>query len=204
MLAKELTTPGRRTAFSVEAGQLRASVTSGFEERLTREILQSERTRMLLVAWWSGALATAFPVFVLVSRQDYARIFGTAWTAWAVQFAAVFVLLATYELVIRQVVGRRLEKGKTLPRPLRVLNAFVETSRPRLPTVIAPPLVYPVSPLPTAAAYLYPVFIVLSTLRLDFKLSVFTGCVAAVEYVILSAGLVPGSGVAPGALPLMR
>src|SRR5262245_3979692 len=200
MLAKALSTPGRSTDFSVEAGQARASGTSGFEERLTREILQSERTRMLILAGLSGALATTFPVFVLVSRQDYARIFGTAWTAWAAQFAACFVLLATYELVIRQVVGRRLEKGKTLPRPLRFLNAMVETSVPSILIVIASRQVDPVYPLQSAAAYLYPVFIVLSTLRLDFTLSVFTGCVAAVEYVALSTVFVPGSEVAAGTL----
>jgi adenylate cyclase len=200
MLAKALSTPGRSTDFSVDAGQARASGTSGFEERLTREILQSERTRMLILAGLSGALATTFPVFALVSRQDYARIFGTAWTAWAAQFAACFVLLAIYELVIRQVVGRRLEKGKTLPRPLRFLNAFVETSVPSILIVIASRQVDPVYPLQSAAAYLYPVFIVLSTLRLDFKLSVFTGFVAAVEYVILSAVFVRGSEMAAGTL----
>src|SRR5215813_261541 len=80
MLAKALSASGRSTDFSIEAGQVRASGTSGFEERLTREILQSERTRMLILAGLSGALATTFPVFALVSRQDYARIFGTAWT----------------------------------------------------------------------------------------------------------------------------
>ena len=56
---------------------MRASGASAFEERLTREILQSERTRMLILAWLSGSLVATFPVFALVSRQDYARIFGT-------------------------------------------------------------------------------------------------------------------------------
>ncbi len=55
-------------------------------------------------------------------------------------------------------------------------------------------------PLESAAAYLYPVFIVLSTLRLDFRLSVFTGCVAAVQCVALSFMLVRGSEVAAGTL----
>jgi adenylate cyclase len=80
------------------------------------------------------------------------------------------------------------------------LNAFVETSIPSILIVIASRQVDPVYPLQSAAAYLYPVFIVLSTLRLDFGLSVFTGWVAAVEYVILSAVLVRGSEVAAGTL----
>jgi len=167
------------------------------EERLTREILRSERTRMLILAGLSAALAVVFPALVLVFRQNYVRIFGTT---WALQVVAVFVLLATYELVIRQVIGRRLEKGQTLPQRLRFLNAFVETSVPSILIVIAARQVDPVYPLQSAAAYLYPVFIVLSTLRLDFRLSVFTGCVAAVEYVALSVVLVSSSEVAAGTL----
>ena len=197
MLAKVLTTRGRSADFSGEPVQVGASGNPGFDERLTREILQSERTRMLIVAGLSGSLVVIFPVLVLVFRQNYARIFGTA---WAVQVIAVFVLLATYELVIRQVVGRRLEKGKFLPRRLRFLNAFVETSVPSILIVIASRQVDPVYPMQSATAYLYPVFIVLSTLRLDFRLSVFTGCVAAAEYVVLSAVFLRGSDVAAGTL----
>ena len=133
-----------------------------------------------------------FPVYALRSG-----IFGTA---WALQVVAVFVLLASYELAIRQVVGRRLEQGKTLPRRLRFLNAFAETSVPSILILLGSRQVDPVYPLESAAAYMYPVFIVLSTLRLDFRLSVFTGCVAAVEYVILSFALVGRSEVAAGTL----
>jgi len=168
-----------------------------FEERLAREILQSERARMLILAGLSASLVVVFPALVLVFRQNYVRIFGTV---WALQVVAVFVLLATYELVIRQVIGRRLEKGKTLPRRLRFLNALVETSVPSVLILIGSRQVDPVYPLESAAAYLYPVFIVLSTLRLDFRLSVFTGCVAAMEYVILAFALVGGSEVAAGTL----
>jgi adenylate cyclase len=165
---------------------------SDLEERLTREILQSERTRMLILAGLSGLLVVTFPVHALRSG-----IFGTA---WALQVVAVFALLACYELTIRQILGRRLEQGKTLPRRLRFLNAFVETSVPSIVMLLGSRQVDPVYPLESAAAYMYPVFIVLSTLRLDFRLSVFTGGVAAVEYVILSFALVGGSEVAAGTL----
>ena len=186
------TRPDRSADFSSEPGQVGASGDLGFEERLTREILQSERTRMLILAGLSGSLVVTCPVYALRSG-----IFGTA---WALHVVAVFVLLASYELAIRQVVGRRLEQGKTLPRRLRFLNAFVETSVPSILILLGSRQVDPMYPLESAAAYMYPVFIVLSTLRLDFRLSLFTGCVAAVEYVILSFALVGGSEVAAGTL----
>src|SRR5262249_8852670 len=173
-------------------GQVGASGDLGFEERLTREILQSERTRMQILAGLSGSLMVTFPVYALRSG-----IFGTA---WALQVVAVFALLACYELAIRQVVARRLHHGKTMGGRLRFLNAFVETSVPSILILLGSRQVDPVYPLQSAAAYLYPVFIVLSTLRLDFQLSVFTGCVAAVEYVILSAVFFRGSGVGAGTL----
>lgn len=173
-----------------------ASGDPGFEERLTREILQSERTRMLILAGLSGWLVVTFPVYALMSG-----IFGTA---WALQFVTVFVLLASYELAIRQVVGRRLAQGKTVPRQLRFWNAFVETSVPSILMLLGSRQVDPLYPLESGAAYFYPVFIVLSTLRLDFRLSVFTGCVAAVEYVILSFVLVGRSEVAAGTLLSVR
>jgi adenylate cyclase len=166
-----------------------------FEDRLAREILQSERTRMLLLAGLSGVLVVVFLALVLVFREEYARLLGTA---WVLQVAAVFVLLAGYELTIRQIVRRRLEQGTTLPRPLRFWSAFVETSVPSILILLGSRQLDPVYPLQSAAAYLYPVFIVLSTLRLDFSLSVFTGCVASVEYVTLSQVLGRGSEVAAG------
>ncbi len=168
-----------------------------FEARLTREIMQSERTRMLILAGLSGSLAVLFPALALVARQNDARVFRTA---WVLQVLVVLVVLACYELAIRHVIGRRLEQGKTVPRGLRFLNAFVETSVPSVLIVIGSRQVDPVYPLQSAAAWLYPVFIVLSTLRLDFRLSVFTGCVAAVEYVVLSAVFIRGSEVATGTL----
>jgi len=173
---------------------------AGFEEQRARAILQSERTRMLILAGLSGAVVVIFPLafLVLTLRQDPgARVLGTE---WALQVLAVFVLLTGYELTVRRVVGRRLAQGQSLPRPLRFVNAFVETSVPSLSIVIGSRQVDPIYPLQSAAAYLYPVFIILSTLRLDFRLSLFTGCVAAIEYVVLSAMFAGSSRVAAGTL----
>ena len=189
--------PSRTADVSGDPGHPGVSVDPSLEERLTREILQSERTRMLILAGLSGSLVVVFPALVLVFGQNYARIFGTA---WAVQVFAVLVLLASYELAIRQIVGRRLEQGKTLPRWLLFWNAFVETSVPSILVLLGSRQVDPVYPLQSAATYLYAVFIVLSTLQLDFRLSVFTGCVAAAQYVVLSAVVVRGSEMAAGTL----
>src|SRR5260370_40801176 len=105
MLAKALTTPRRSVDFSGDSDHLGASGDLSFKVRLTREIIQSERTRMLILAGLSGSLVVVFPARVLVFRQNDARIFGTA---WGLQAVWGLVLLAGYGLAMRQVVGRRL------------------------------------------------------------------------------------------------
>ena len=195
MLAKALTPLSRSADFSGDSRQPGASGDPDFEERLTREVIQSERTRMLILAGLSGSVVVISPVFVFVFREEYARLFGIA---GVLQIGALFVVLAGYELGIRHVVGLRLALGKTLPRPLRFLNAFVETSVPSILIVLVSRHVDPTYALQSAATYLYAVFIVLSTLRLDFRLSALTGLVAAAEYVVLCAALLRNSEVAAG------
>ena len=70
--------PSRTADVSGDPGHSGVSVDPSLEERLTREILQSERTRMLILAGLSGSLVVVFPALVLVFGQNYARIFGTA------------------------------------------------------------------------------------------------------------------------------
>jgi hypothetical protein len=146
-----LTTPSQTADVSGDPIHPGVSVDASLEERLTREILQSERTRMLILAGLSGSLVILVPALVLVFRQDYARILGTE---WAVQVVVVLVLLASYELAIRQIVGRQLEQGKTLPRWLRFFSAFVETSVPSILILLGSRQVDPVYPLQSAATYL--------------------------------------------------
>ncbi len=167
-----------------------------FEEEFRREIFQSERTRMAILAGLFTALAVQFPLLVLVFREHYLRIFHTPEAiAW---IAAVFAGLAVYELAVRALVGRLLAHGRTPPIALRYLSAAIETSVPSLVVIIAARYVDAVYALEGPAGLLYAVFIILSTLRLDFRLSVFTGVVAAGEYLALAAFYVPESSGAAG------
>ena len=86
MLAKTLTT-SRTADVSGDPDHPGVSVDPSLEERLPREMLHSERTRMLILAGLFGSPVIVFPALVLVFGQNYARIFGTA---WAVQVFAVW------------------------------------------------------------------------------------------------------------------
>ena len=112
---------------------------------------------------------------------------------------AAIALLLCYELAIRYLLGRWLRRGKGVPDALRYLNAFVETSVPSILIILVSREIDPLYVLQSPLGLLYAVFIVLSTLRLDFRLCAFTGLVAAAEYVALSFAYLGGSGLLGGA-----
>jgi adenylate cyclase len=170
---------------------------ASFEEHLAREIIHSERMRMAILAALLGALIAFYGLGYALSRDDNLLRFLTP--AVFLYIIATVALLLIYELVLRHLIGRWLQRGKAVPGALRYLNAFVETSVPSILIVLVSREIDPLYVLQSPLSFLYAVFIVLSTLRLDFRLSVFTGLVAAVEYVALSFAYVGiGSGAAAG------
>jgi len=170
-----------------------------FEDHLAREIIHSERMRMAILAGLLGVLIVFFGLLYALLREDYQQIFSRP-KAFN-QAGAMIALLLCYELGIRHLIGRWLREGRAVPSVLRYLNAFVETSVPTILIVLIARAVDPVYVLQSASSLLYAVFIVLSTLRLDFRLSVFTGVVAAVEYVALSYAYLGGGGSAAAGTP---
>ena len=169
---------------------------ASFEEHLAREIIRSERTRMAILAGLLGSVAVFFPLFAFSHRAYYLETFGSP--AAGITIVSVCAALVAYELLIRRVLGRWLEGGRPLPPALRYLNALVETSMPTILLALVSRHIDPVYALQGPGAYFYAIFIVLSTLRLDFRLSLFTGIVAAAQYLALFAFYVPHSTVAAG------
>ena len=150
---------------------------------------------MAILAGLFASLSLVLPLLVLVFHEHYLRIFESNRTV--VRVVAACLGLVAYELVVRRIVGRWLARGHAPPRALRYWNALIETSIPTLFVVLAARDVSPLTALDGPPGYLYAVFIVLSTLRLDFGLSLFTGLVAAAEYLVLVAVYVPGGGLPP-------
>jgi len=160
-----------------------------YAHALRREILRSEQRRMRVVAAilvFMLCVTSAAVVFMPELRQ---RMFPDGIAAW-MPLAGIgpFVL---FELVALTVLRYRLATDRDFPQAARFANALVETSMPGviiyvLANHMEPQLVFGFWP-----PLLYFVFIVLSTLRLDFWLSLWTGAVAAVELFALAAILLP-------------
>lgn len=177
---------------------------ASFEEHLAREIIHSERMRMAVLAGLLGVLIVFYGLGYALFREDNLLRFLTP--AVFLHIIAVIALLLCYELAIRHLFGRWLRRGNGVPGAFRYLNAFVETSVPSILILLVSRELNPQYVLQSPLSLLYAVFIVLATMRLDFRLCVFTGLVAAAEYVALSFAYI-GAGRAvvgggAGAAPL--
>ena len=106
--------------------------------------------------------------------------------------------VAGFEFHVLYATEKMLREG-TRPSALRGYGyALVETSLPTLVILYYATIVGPMQALLMPMAFVYFVFILLSTLRLDFALSAFTGLVAAAEYaaVALFWGIDPSATAA--------
>jgi adenylate cyclase len=152
---------------------------------------------MAILAGLLGVLLAFYGLAYVQFRNDYLLRFLTP--AAFFYIIAVIALLLCYELAIRYLLGRWLRRGRSVPGALRYLNAFVETSVPSILILLVSREINPQYVLQSPLGLLYAVFIVLATLRLDFRLCVFTGLVAAAEYVALSFAYIgAGGGVGGG------
>jgi adenylate cyclase len=172
-----------------------------YAHALRREILRSEQQRMKIVAAVLVLILCTTSIGVAILPGLVQRLFPGGIAPWT-PLAAIgpFVL---FELGALTVLGRRIAAGKDFPQPARFANALVETSLPGviifvLARHMEPQLVFGFWP-----PMLYFVFIVLSTLRLDFWLSLWTGTVAAIELFVLAVMLLrldPSTGAAEQSL----
>lgn len=144
------------------------------------ETILSERLRARILSVLFLAASMLFLFLTAILPEDYEKVFGGGPTRY--QLTGLAFAVALYEYALNHIIRIREHRGKMLPEPVRYWNALVEISIPTLGMLILsnsiPPLLTLVSPL-TA---LYFVFIILSILRLNVLLSLWTGFLAAVQY----------------------
>ena len=153
---------------------------AAFERSLAREILVAERLRATLLAVLPTAAMLAF-LSISAAYPDAV----TALMHGKFDRAPVGLFLcavAGFEFHVLYATERMLRSGVRPSAARRYGYAFVETSLPTMVIVYYATILGPVQALLMPSAFVYFIFIVLSTLRLDFFLCAFTGLVAAAEY----------------------
>ena len=100
-----------------------------------------------------------------------------------------------------RIISRHLRLDRDVPVFRRYLGALIETSMPTIALALHIDSMGPVQALGFVVPLTYFIFIILSTLRLDFWLSTFTGFVAAAELFCMAMFYHPAGGTDPRAGP---
>ena len=162
---------------------MKQSAFNKFEKEFSKEILLNERFRLYIIASIFLIIVLYLLTLLFFFKDIFNQYFGGKNPLyWVVLILGFFALRS---LIVRKIWNRWLTKEKKLPEVLRYINSFLEVSIPTIIIIIiafeSQSMVILLSPV----VFLYFIFILLSTLELDFKLCIFTGLIAAIEFILL-------------------
>jgi adenylate cyclase len=154
-------------------------MSADFDHALMREVMRTELVRIKV-------LIAAVAILVIVVGTMYALDVDAVKRAWhgrlrPEHFLVVIGPFVLFELWVYRVISRHLELDRDIPAFRRYVGAFVETSMPTLALALHMDSLGRTQALGYVVPLGYFIFIILSTLRLDFWLSAFTGLVASAE-----------------------
>lgn len=156
-----------------------AEVSDDFQRVLTREILKTELVRIKALIVTTSILTLALWSFYIFAPEQLNELWhGKFKPAYLYITLVPFIL---FELFVHAMVKRQLKLDRDLSIFRRYLSAFIETSTPTIALALHIDNMGSVQALGYIVPLSYFIFIILSTLRLDFWLSTFTGFVAAVQ-----------------------
>ncbi|MGE9007335.1 adenylate/guanylate cyclase domain-containing protein [Leptospira interrogans] len=159
-------------------------VSADFQRALTQQILRTELIRIKALI---GTTVLIGVLILIVHALDPNAI----QKLWHGRFdpSELFIVLVPFvlfELWVHAVITRHLGKDQDLPVYRRYVGVLVETSMPTLALAMHIDSMGPVDALGFAVPLTYFIFVILSTLRLDFWLSTFTGFVAAAQLLAMA------------------
>jgi adenylate cyclase len=156
-----------------------APVSADFRHALMQEVLRTELIRIKVILVTLTVLLMALTLVYVIAPTSIERIWHDHFPL--VPLCAAFLLFAVFELSVMRLVSQRLAQGRDAPYARRYLGALIETSLPTVALYLQMNAMGPAQALGFVVPLIYCMFIILSTLRLDFWLSTFTGLVAALE-----------------------
>jgi adenylate cyclase len=165
-------------------GDSRERVSKEFDHLLMREVMRSELIRVQSLIVVTAALAIIVTLVHIFVPDVVQRI----WRGGASPNSLYPVLIGfiLFELWIYRVISHYLALDRDMPVYRRYIGAFVETSLPTFVLALQIESMGPVRALGFVMPLVYFIFVILSTLRLDFWLSTFTGFVAASELLFMA------------------
>jgi len=150
-----------------------------FHAALGREMLLTERLRVQVVIATICLVTLLLSVAYLVTPESFARISNGRFDLVSSYVTTIPLLL--FEFFVLYQLNRRIAMGGDVAVVRRYVSALIEVSIPTAALHLHMDWMGPAQALAFVAPLSYFIFIILSTLRLDFWLSTFTGFVAAAE-----------------------
>jgi adenylate cyclase len=157
----------------------RPAVSADFQHALTQQILRTELIRIKALIGTTVLLASLILIVNAVEPSAIQRLWHGRYNTN--EIFSILIPFIAFEIWVHFVITRHLGEDRDLPVYRRYMGVFVETSMPTLALAIHIDSMGHVEALGFAVPLTYFIFVILSTLRLDFWLSTFTGFVAAAE-----------------------
>lgn len=173
-------------------------VSADFQRALTQEVMKTELLRIKALIATAVVLGLSVMLTYFFANEAVARVWhGNLTPFHLLSIIGPFIL---FEWWVHSAIQRHMKRGRDLPLFRRYIGALIETSMPTVALALHIDSMGSVAALGFAAPLVYFIFIILSTLRLDFWLSTFTGAVAAIELFCMARYYHPAPDADPGIL----
>jgi len=154
------------------------------EKLYNTEIFKSERLRAIILIGLLGVEALLLLVIYFFYSEEYLQMFKTHIAIYAILIFTVIIII--YEFFVHYILGVKSKSFLINPHFFGYINSFSEISLLSILLIFIVEYSGQIIILQAPATLTYFIFIVLSTFRLNFKLSVFTGTLAASEFILIS------------------
>ncbi len=143
------------------------------EKLYNTEIFKSERLRSIILIGLLGVEAILLLVIYFFYSEEYLQMFKTHIAIYAILIFTVIIMV--YEFFVHYILGVKSKSFLINPHFFGHINSFSEISLLSILLIFIVEYSGQIIILQAPATLTYFIFIVLSTFRLNFKLSVFTG-----------------------------
>lgn len=160
------------------------NTTQLFEELFSEEIISNESFRSKVLAGIIGFLIVVVLLISLAFNKEFKDV-----SQFSITIQVTLIILGVIfvrALFVSRAVKKWNRYGVKAFIIIRYVNTFIEISVPSLVIIIYSFSLPSIYPLFTPVALLYFLIIMLSALELDFKLCVFSGTIAMVQYLIIA------------------
>ncbi len=158
--------------------------TMSIEELFNAEISKSERLRAIILIGLLGLEALFLLIIYFFYSEEYLYMFKTHIAIYAIFIFTAIIII--YEFLVHYSLGKKNKSFLLNPQVFGYFNSFSEVSLLSILLIFIVEYSNQTIILQAPATLTYFIFIVLSTFRLNFKLSVFTGTLAAFEFILMS------------------